>query len=191
MKLAVVLLQILLLVTITAVVAGGGAQSGPPDTPQETPKSGDGPGPGPAPGPIVVIKGGTGGAGISFQVDEIAQTAGSPTTGLLRGDFIGQSVRSLECKNRTTGIWGPASSISITDEGDQVYRLVIEKTAQKTLWWTLEEKQPSPPRTIALRPSNPTPGKVPAQFLELSAGTMRTGANVACSEVRFQVNVAE
>ncbi len=63
-----------------------------------------------------MIKGGSGGAGISFEVNGIAQTAGPPTAGLLRDDFIGQSVNYLECKNRTTGNWSPVDSVSITDE---------------------------------------------------------------------------
>lgn len=181
MKLAVVLLQILLLVAITAVVAGGE----PPSTPSGQGGQGAQTGtPGPAPGPIVVIKGGAGGASISFEVNGIAQVLGPPTAGLLRSDFIGHAVDYLTCFDGQA--WTPVDSVSITDRKNERYRLVIERTALNTFWWTLEEKQPPPLRTIALRPDTPTPGQVPGQFLELSGETMRAGST-GCAEVKFRV----
>jgi hypothetical protein len=138
-----------------------------------------------------MIGGGTGGAGVAFEVNGIPQGPGPITIGLLREDFIGQTVEFLECRNGSTGQWGPAQSVSISDSSGDAYRLVIEKTTLNTLWWTLEEKSTTPPRTIALRPSSSTPGTVPMQFLQLSAETMRTGENVACSEVRFRVLILD
>lgn len=176
MKLAIVLAWIVLLMAGTSGLAGG---SSPADEPR------------PAPGPIIVIRGGTGSVGIAFEVNGTPQWPGPATIGLLREDFIGQAVDFLECRNKATGAWGPAQSVSVSDSSGDAYRLVIEKTTLGTLWWTLEEKKTTPPRTIALRPSSATPGTVPMQFLELSAETMRTGENVLCSEVRFRVVILD
>jgi hypothetical protein len=150
-----------------------------------------------APGPIVIIGGGTGSppGTVTFEVQGVAAALSplsdaGPANGQLRADFVGKRVLYLLC-DRGNGSWEPVEQVSAATGTDPTLpRLILEKTANDGLRWTLVDRSATPPALTVLSPSPGTaPNGVPREFTQLRSGTLRDlVSGRPCYNVVFQVD---
>jgi hypothetical protein len=149
--------------------------------PGSAPQANVAPPPGPNPGPIIILIPGTGNNG--WKVGSGFPGTGGSANGVLREDFIGQSILTIDIKytlNNNTGVIPNADKVTLTKTGTTV---VLERSSQNTAIWRANG--------TVLTPVPLLQNEVPSELADLSfsSSVPPLPAGAVFQELKIQVKM--